>query len=88
MQTFMRHNCAERTSALLIAIMAALITVSAGAAEKTKKEPGEKFFREPEIRTFNFEISKAALNQPRRSPRSYVTGTVREGQHVRLARLP
>jgi spore coat protein H len=54
----------------------------AWAAEAAKKSPGDKFFNEPEIRTFNFEISEAASNQLRRSPRSYVTGSVREGQHV------
>jgi hypothetical protein len=82
MQTFMRHNSAERMRILFLAFVLALITVMAGAAERTKKDPGEKFFTEPEIRTFNFEVSEAALNQLRRSPRSYVTGTVREGQHV------
>jgi spore coat protein H len=60
----------------------ALSCPAARAATPPKKAPGEKFFTEPEIRTFNFEITDAALNQLRRSPRLYVTGTVREGNHV------
>ena len=63
----------------------ALVTALAGvpnSAEGAKKPPGDKFFSEPQIRTFHFEISAAASNQLRRSPRSYVIGTVREGQHV------
>jgi spore coat protein H len=82
MQTFMPHSSAGWIRALFLALVPALIAVSAGAAEKTKKAPGDKFFTEPEIRTFHFEVSEAALNQLRRSPRSYITGTVREGQHV------
>ncbi len=61
---------------------AALAALVAAAADKSKKEPGDKFFTEQALRSFNFEVSSAALNQLRRSPRSYVTGTVREGQHV------
>jgi spore coat protein H len=79
MQTFRHHNSEARIRALFLAFVMAL---SAGAAEKTKKAPGEKFFVEPEIRTFSFEVSEAGLNQLRRSSRSYITGTVREGQHV------
>jgi spore coat protein H len=63
----------------------ALLMILAGAtvaADGPKKAPGEKFFNESEIRTFDFEISDAALIQLRRTPRSYVTGTVREGTHV------
>jgi hypothetical protein len=66
---------------LLLAFVMTLVGVSRGAAA-VKKPPGDKFFNEPEIRTFNFEISEAASNQLRRAPRSYVIGTVREGQHV------
>jgi len=65
----------------LLSLTLALI---AGAAEKNgaKKLPGEKFFTEPAIRTFDFEIPDAALNQLRRSPRTYVRGTVREDDRV------
>lgn len=59
-----------------------ILVGSTHAAEKPKKAPGEKFFNESEIRTFDFELSDAALIQLRRAPRSYVTGTVREGSHV------
>ena len=47
-----------------------------------KAEPGADFFSEPAIRTFRFEVSEAALNQLRQSPRSYVTGRVIEGGHT------
>lgn len=50
--------------------------------DSPQKAPGEKFFTEPIPRTFNFEISETALAQLRRSPRSYVTGTVRESERV------
>ncbi len=66
---------------LLLAFVMTLTSVARGA-DAAKKPPGDKFFNEPEIRTFHFEISEAASNQLRRSPRSYVIGTVREGQHV------
>lgn len=57
------------------------LACSAAAAEK-KNPPGEKFFSEPEIRTFQFEISGTASNRLRVAPRSYVMGTVREGDRV------
>jgi hypothetical protein len=66
---------------LLLAFVMTFATV-ARSADGARKPPGEKFFHEPEIRTFNFEVPDAALNQLRRSPRSYIIGTVREGQHV------
>ncbi len=72
------------TGTLQVLLLAFLLTLTgmARAADAAKKPPGDKFFNEPAIRTFNFEISAAASNQLRRSPRSYVIGTVREGQHV------
>jgi hypothetical protein len=63
-------------------LMIALAAGSGRAAADEKKPPGDKFFSETTIRTFHFEIAETALNQLRRSPRSYVTGTVREGQHA------
>src|SRR5918911_844732 len=51
-------------------------------AERPTRFSGEKFFSEPEIRTFHFEVSESAIAQLRRAPRSYVLGTVRDGQHV------
>lgn len=73
-----------RTGTLRVLLLALVISLTgfARAADGAKKPPGDKFFHEPTVRTFNFEISEAASNQLRRSPRSYVVGTVREGQHV------
>jgi hypothetical protein len=80
MQTH-RHS---RHPARLLPLMSALLAlaVSTTGAEKTSKAPGDKFFTEPELRVFHFEIPDVALNQLRRAPRSYVTGTVREGSRV------
>jgi len=50
--------------------------------DEAKKEPGDKFFTEPAARMFRFEISETALTQLRRSPRTYVPATVREGDRV------
>jgi hypothetical protein len=77
----MRRSQIWFTAALMIA-STAFVVVAVQAAENDKKAPSAKFFSEPTIRTFEFQISDAALNQLRRSPRSYVTGTVREGDHV------
>ena len=70
---------------LLRVFLLAVVTTLAGvlhSAEGARKPPGDKFFNEPQIRTFHFEIPEAASNQLRLSPRSYVVGTVREGRHV------
>jgi len=68
--------------AFLLCLACVPICPVAEESAKSKKAPGEKFFNETTIRIFNFEISEASLNQLRRSPRSYVVGTVREGEHV------
>lgn len=55
---------------------------AAAAVQPGKKPPGDKFFTEPEIRTFHFQISEASIALLRRSPRAYVMATVREGEHL------
>jgi hypothetical protein len=54
-------------------------TISKTAAGK---ESSKAFFEDPRVRVFEFEISNAGLTALRREPRSYVKGTVREGNHV------
>lgn len=61
-----------------------LLASAAWGANKleARKPPGDKFFTEPALRTFHFEISDVALNQLRRLPRQYVSANVREGDRV------
>jgi len=47
-----------------------------------KSEAGARFFDEPVLRVFKFEVVDTALTQLRQSPRSYVVGKVIEGGHV------
>jgi len=47
-----------------------------------KKEASQEFFSDPKVRVFQFEISEAGLASLRRSPHTYVSGTVREGRQV------
>jgi spore coat protein H len=54
---------------------------SAGRPAK-KAEAAAEFFHEPAIRTFQFELSDAALSLLRQSPRSYVTGSVVEAGRI------
>jgi hypothetical protein len=80
------RNSASFTRWLLLFGLAFLTAISpAHAATKLdlpKKAPGEKFFTEPTPRTFNFEISEVALDQLRRSPRTYVPATLRVDDRV------
>ena len=50
--------------------------------KKTKPDASDAFFNDPAVRTFEFEIQPASLAALRRSPRTYVPGTVREGTRV------
>ncbi len=61
-----------------LALSLALMTHGA----ESKKEPGDKFFTEPTPRIFHFVIPESAVAQLRRSPRTYVPATVREGDRV------
>src|SRR5437868_14482249 len=47
-----------------------------------RKETADQFFSEQKIRTFQFEISEPDIASLRRSPRTNVKATVREGAHV------
>ncbi len=59
------------------------ITSPAFAAKDSKRAAASaEFFREPVLRTFNIQLTEAALGQLRAAPRSYVTGAVMEGEHV------
>ena len=73
------------TGIKILVVLLSCVAVPCFAATKSaksKKDPGAEFFSESSVRTFNFELSDAALNQLRRTPRSYVHGTVREGDRV------
>jgi spore coat protein H len=75
-----------------MALFCALVVVipcgqlCAAAVKKGKRaqnlQRSAEFFDEPGIRLFQFEVSEPALLQLRRSPRGYVTATVREGDQV------
>jgi hypothetical protein len=56
----------------------------AATAQRTraKKAPGAEFFNEPSLRVFNIELSDAAWQQLRTAPRSYVAGTIKDGDRV------
>ena len=62
-----------------VGLVLSSLTATAASA---RKERGAEFFNEPTLRTFHFEVSEAALNQLRQNPKTYVSGTVREGEHV------
>ena len=47
-----------------------------------KKEASREFFNDHKVRVFQFEISQPGLASLWRDPRSYVSGTVREGNRV------
>jgi len=51
-------------------------------APRKKIDRSEVFFADPVVRLFQIEVSDAALLSLERSPRTYVTGTVREGDQV------
>ena len=57
---------------------------AAGRETKPKKkaELSGDFFNEATVRVFQIEIPEAALLHLRRSPRTYVAGQLREGEHV------
>ena len=84
MQSAFPRRFSAKALRLALTLVCATCASVAPAVEKypkPKKEPGAEFFTEPTIRVFNLRVSDAALNQLRRSPRSYVTGTVTEGNH-------
>ncbi len=78
MQSTRVHSSRRRGLGCFTGLLLALTIQGAG----TKKEPGEKFFTELIPRTFHFEIPEATMAQLRRSPRTYVSTTVREGDRV------
>ena len=47
-----------------------------------KQDASQRFFDDPKVRVFQFEIQDAGLASLRRDPRTYVHGTVREGNRV------
>jgi len=82
MQSAVLSAAWQRTALVLALVSCITGQCFAATYSRTAKEPGAEFFSEQAIRTFHFEISEAGLNQLRRSPRSYVSGTVREGNRV------
>src|SRR5205814_7794704 len=83
------HFPAREVRALLFFLSFLLTTTcivsGAETANKTrkdgKKETAEQFFKDEKIRVFQFEILEAGVASLRRSPRTNVTGTLREGTH-------
>ena len=71
---------------LTFLLCTALVPSGAGQTGKTKKEgkkeTAEEFFKDQKVRTFQFEIPDIGIASLRRSPRTNVTGTLREGTHV------
>lgn len=66
---------------VLACMVGAGLTLVTSAAEP-RKVPGEKFFTEPTLRTFDFQIGEPELEQLRRASRTYVHATVREGDRL------
>jgi hypothetical protein len=56
------------------------IAVPSNASGRT--DPSQEFFNDPKVRTFHIQIQDDGLASLRRSPRTYVSGTVREGDIV------
>ncbi len=66
-----------------MAALALEATDAFAAHTKSKRAfASDEFFTEPILRTFEIQVSDAALAQLRASPRSYVTGTITEGVRV------
>src|SRR5687767_2115406 len=89
MHSAARSNSGKKVLfALLVLFVLSLTGTSRLHAARTETKPKRnaelsgEFFNEPTVRVFQLEISDAALMQLRRAPRSYVTGTVREGDTV------
>ncbi|HEY2951901.1 MAG TPA: CotH kinase family protein [Verrucomicrobiae bacterium] len=72
-------------AALTLAVVASGPLSGAATSVKfttNKKVAAREFFAETEVRVFQIEISEAGLASLRRSPRTYVSGTVREGNQI------
>ena len=71
---------------LTVLAWAGLVACRAFAAETPASpkagEKAEHFFNDATVRVFQMEISEAGLASLRRAPRTYVSGTLREGSHV------
>ena len=72
------HPARASVTWLLLAFYAPQIS----GAELGKKETGQAFFDDPTARSFQFELSSEAMATLRRSPRTYVRGTMRDGSRV------
>ena len=66
-------------AACLLLASGALPTLS---AELGQRETSQAFFDDPTVRSFQFEIPPDQLATLRRSPRTYVRGTMRDGSRV------
>jgi hypothetical protein len=89
MRFFTSKRASIRVKSKIITALARLcvaglfsITSFAFAAKDSKHAASAEFFHEPILRTFNIQLSEAALGQLRSSPRSYVTGVVTESERV------
>src|SRR5688572_26864920 len=70
--------------ALCAVVASTFESLDALAANSKSKRTlaSDEFFTEPILRTFEIQLSDAAIAQLRASPRSYVTGTITEGARV------
>lgn len=63
-------------------LLLAFWTIPISGAEPSKPESSQAFFADRTVRSFEFEISAEELATLRRSPRTYVKGTMRDGSRV------
>jgi hypothetical protein len=80
--SMLRHACFILVVGLFACATACPLSGAEKAKKASKKETANEFFSEQKIRVFQFEVPEAGLASLRRSPRTNVVGTVREGNHV------
>jgi len=68
--------------ALLLLLSLSLLPAADNKAKKNKPDRGADFFADPTVRTIEIEVPESGRNMLRQSPRSYLSGIVREGGHA------
>ena len=68
--------------AVCCTVLLSIAPFAFAAKDSKRAATSAEFFHEPVLRTFNIQVSEAALSQLRGAPRAYVTSTITEGDRV------
>jgi hypothetical protein len=77
-----RILAASATLCFAVALQSPVCAAETTSQAKKATDSTDAFFNDSAVRLFEFEISPSALNELRRSPRTYVRSVVREGGQV------